>query len=152
MTVSPGLSGIHSRKGLVMDNTSGVPHGGGERPVVWWMVLVVVIALGGVAWWWLHADWDAVLAANNRGVGLMEQYNYKDAVPAFEEVVRLAPRWTPGRINLGIALLNTADDANLKRARQLFNEILQKEPDNPYAHFCLGIMSQYEKDPEEAIG
>jgi hypothetical protein len=120
---------------------------------VWLLLVLVVVGVGGpLAWWWLRVDWDAVLTANNRGVGLMEQFNYKDAVPAFEEVVRLAPKWVPGRINLGIALLNTADEANLKRARALFNEILQKEPDNPYAHFCLGIMSQYEKDPQEAIG
>jgi cytochrome c-type biogenesis protein CcmH/NrfG len=122
----------------------------------WWLLFLLLVVAGlGVAVWWFwprrQVDWDAVLTANNRGVGLMEQYNYKDAVTAFEEVVQLDPNWVPGRINLGIALLNTATEANLKRARELFNGILQKEPDNPHANFCLGIMSQYEKDPEVAI-
>jgi hypothetical protein len=125
-----------------------------------WLLLLLLVAVGVAAWYWWPwnrgatppVDWDATLSANNRGVGLMEQFNYKEAIPAFEEVVRLAPDWQPGHINLGIALLNTADETNLKRAREIFNGVLQKESDNPYAHFCLGIMSQYEKDPQEAIG
>ncbi len=141
-------------KGTVMANASSSERGGTAWVLRWLLVLLVGAVLSVTAvWYWprKQVDWDAVLAANNRGVGLMEQFNYKDAVPAFEEVVRLAPDWVPGRINLAIALLNTADEANLKRARELDNEILRKEPDNPHAHFCLGIMSQYEKDPKEAI-
>jgi tetratricopeptide (TPR) repeat protein len=138
-----------------MNDASSSPRIGSVRPLGWFLLLLIVVALALAVWWFWprrQTDWDAVLTANNRGVGLMEQYNYKDAVPAFEEVVRLAPDWVPGQINLGIALLNTATEANLKRARTLFKGILQKEPDNPYANFCLGIMSQYERDPQEAIG
>ena len=43
----------------------------------------------------------------NQGVGLMDRYRPSEAVQAFEEVVRLAPDWTTGRLNLGIALLNS---------------------------------------------
>jgi cytochrome c-type biogenesis protein CcmH/NrfG len=92
-----------------------------------------------------------VLHANNRGVLYAEQFKWPDAVKAFEEVVQIAPEWLPGRINLGIALLNANTDVPnaLERARALFGEILKQEPENPYAHFCLGIIMRYEGQPEE---
>src|SRR5262245_40329322 len=52
-------------------------------------------------------DMPAVFRANNRGVGHMERFEYEKAAAAFEEATQLAPDWVPGRINLGIALLNT---------------------------------------------
>jgi tetratricopeptide (TPR) repeat protein len=104
-------------------------------------VALFLLALAARSWW--HTDLAQILHANNRGVGLMELYDYEQAIPAFEEVVRLAPNWRPGRINLGIALLNTQTQPNLQRARALFEQLLQEDPDNPYAHFCLGILLQY---------
>jgi hypothetical protein len=88
---------------------------------------------------------------NGIGVGFMDQFEFKKAVHAFERVVQLDPDWTPGRINLGIALLNTAVPANLQRALGIFADILRKEPDNPYAHFCTGIIYDYQGQVEDAI-
>src|SRR5690349_6627674 len=76
-------------------------------------------------------DAPAVLRANNRGVGHMEQFDYEKAVADFEEVNHLAPGWLPGRINLGIALFNTSKDENLARARSIFEDILKADPKNP---------------------
>src|SRR5262245_1482787 len=81
-----------------------------------------------------------VVRLNNEGVGLVEQYAFPNAVEAFEKVVAAAPGWLPGRINLGIALLNTNMPETIGRARGLFEEVLVEEKDNPYAHFCLGII------------
>jgi hypothetical protein len=92
----------------------------------------------------------AVERANNRGVGLMEMFDYEAAVKAFEEALALDPDWVPGQINLGIALLNTRKPANLQRALDLFNNILKKEPQNPYAHFGLGVIYEYENRFDEA--
>jgi tetratricopeptide (TPR) repeat protein len=118
-------------------------------------LLVVLAGLAGGAWWWLHrpVDWEAVYETNNRGVALMEQFHYPQAIPVFEDVVKRAPDWQPGRINLGIALLNAGgDDAGLlPRARATFEEVLKKEPGNPYGHFCLGILLMYQKDSGEAV-
>src|SRR4051812_23682749 len=61
-------------------------------------------------------DPATALAAHNRGIGLMEQFDYRKAADAFAEAVRLDPDWLPGQVNLGIALLNTANDAGLDRA------------------------------------
>ncbi|HWG46460.1 MAG TPA: FG-GAP-like repeat-containing protein [Gemmataceae bacterium] len=118
-------------------------------------VLVVLGgALGVFAWRMLKpGPNEAVQELNNRGVGLMERFDYQGAIPVFEEVVRKAPDWLPGRINLGIALLNGGKDdpAELKRCRATFEAVLHKEPDNPYAHFCLGILLMYEKDQQDAV-
>ncbi len=53
--------------------------------------------------------------ANLRGIGLMDQFEYAAAASAFEEAIHLDPEWLPGHINLGIALLNTNEPANLQR-------------------------------------
>src|SRR5262245_27637877 len=125
--------------------------------------LVVVTALVGLGVYWLRQppsppppDMTKVLEANNRGIGHMEQFEYHKAITEFEEVVRLAPDWTPGQINLGIALFNrggkiqatTKGGADMKgddlgdmtRAIGIFERILARDADNPYAHFCLGII------------
>jgi tetratricopeptide (TPR) repeat protein len=93
----------------------------------------------------------AVLQANNHGIGHMEQFDYWKAVPAFEEAVRRAPDWLPGQINLALALLNTDDAGSLARAVEIFTRILQHDPDNPYAHFGLGIILRHQTKIEEAI-
>ncbi len=104
-----------------------------------WILLALVVVAGlGVAGWFCgpretpkKADPDAAAHANARGVGLMERFEYPAAVLAFEEVVRLDPDWLPGRINLAIALLNTAEPKNIERAIALFTEVLKTDPDNP---------------------
>lgn len=93
----------------------------------------------------------AVLTANNRGVGHMEQYDYPKAVAAFEEVVRQAPDWLPGQINLGIALLNKRGAPDVQRAVDIFHGVLRREPDNPYAHFCLGIIFRDQAKTADAV-
>jgi hypothetical protein len=77
----------------------------------------------------------------------MEQFKYPDAAKEFEEAARLAPDWLPARINLGMALYNSAgsaDDPVLPRAIQVFEQVLREDADNPYAHFNLGIILKYQ--------
>jgi Tfp pilus assembly protein PilF len=100
-----------------------------------------------------------VLRLNSRGVAHMDWYLFAEAVEAFEKLVEYAPDWIPGRINLGIALVylgrgssgDVQQDA-LQRAERLFEEVLAKEPNNPYAHFNLGwIALQMRGQWEKAI-
>jgi hypothetical protein len=126
---------------------------------------------------WFRSDLVAAQHANNGGIGYMEQFDYDPAVRAFEEAVRRAPNWPPGRINLGIALLNRRsveetqwapnwlpkrikDEIarrtyrkieDLDRATQLFTRVLEEDPDNPYAHFCLGRICLSHERLSEAI-
>src|SRR5262245_61882051 len=126
-----------------------------------WLLGVLVLVSVGVLAWWLwprpaapEPDMEEVLTVNNLGVGLMERFDYEAAVEAFEEVVRLAPSWLPGRINLGIAMLNaggTSSPAMLRRTRAVFDEVLHRDRDNLHAHHCLGVLLMYRKDAAEAI-
>src|SRR5262249_32829035 len=88
------------------------------------------------------------------------------AAKEFEEAMRLDPDWLPARINLGLALLNLPENPeNHTRAISLFEDVLKRDPDNPYAHQGLGIILEYQtkgdaplrpceavtrKDPEDA--
>ena len=93
--------------------------------------------------------------ANARGVGLMEQFNYADAAAEFAEAARLAPAWLPARLNLGMALYNSAtrdDDPVLPQAVAVFEQALAEDPDNPYAHFNLGVIFKYQAKYEAAQG
>ncbi|MFH0945359.1 MAG: FG-GAP-like repeat-containing protein [Planctomycetota bacterium] len=83
---------------------------------------------------------DQVLQHFNRGVGLMDRHEPGGAVKEFEEVVRLAPNWISGRLDLGIALLNTSDDEGHARAAAALGWVTENHPDNPYAHYSLGVM------------
>jgi tetratricopeptide (TPR) repeat protein len=96
----------------------------------------------------------ADLAAHFKGLGYMEQYEYRKAVEAFRDVHTRAPGWIPGAINLAIALLNDsgvqAEKAkksggepapnNFGEALDLLAGVLDRDPNNPYAHFCRGII------------
>jgi Tfp pilus assembly protein PilF len=118
---------------------------------------VVVFAAAGVAVWyvWLRKptakpDPVAAMQANLRGIGYMEQFDYPKAIREFEEVVRLDPDWLPGHVNLAIALLNTVDEDKLKRAIDIFRKVLTQDPDNPHAHYNLGIIYYYQNRREDA--
>src|SRR5207302_1846035 len=96
-------------------------------------------------------DVEAAMAANLRGVGLMEQGDKKfsEAEKAFAEAMRLAPEWQTAKINLGIAMLNQqpADSktltAHVEQAKDLFRDVLKQDPNNPHAHYCLGVLDFY---------
>ncbi len=104
------------------------------------------------------------MAAHFKGLGLMEQYEYRKAAEAFREVHTRAPGWIPGSINLAIALLNDsgvqaeaakkagggAALSNFDEALQLLAEVLERDPDNRHAHFCRGIILEQQGDLAEA--
>lgn len=126
-----------------------------RRTVMFTVVLLVLVA-SAIGWFaWTHStftkrDTVAAARANIRGVGLMDQFDYAAAVQAFEEAVHRAPDDLTGRINLGIALLNTNEPPNLQRALDLFQEVLNRDPDNIPAHYCMGIIYLYRNQLAEA--
>jgi tetratricopeptide (TPR) repeat protein len=109
-------------------------------------------------------DLEKFMAAHYQGLGHMEQYEYKAAIEDFREVRKRAPAWIPGLINLAIALLNDtgrqAEEAkkagaepalaNYDEALDLLAGVLERDPDNPYAHFCRGIILQTQGHLAEA--
>lgn len=136
--------------------SSPTPNSGGSRG---WMLSLALIVLAGAAgavyYFWFRPqpkpaeDMAGAMAANTRGIGLIEQFKYPEAVAEFEKATKLAPDWTPAKINLAIALFNQQPDKvkdladPVIRAQGIFKEVLTKDPDNRHAHYCLGIIAQY---------
>ena len=98
---------------------------------------------------WLHAD--PLIRATNRGIALMERYEYASAVTAFEEANRLAPGSVEVRVNLAIAIYNRNKKDDLERAEQLLGEVLRDHPDHPRALYVRAIMYQYRGHDEQAL-
>lgn len=125
------------------------------RRILLALAVVAAVAVAGAIGWRV---WRAtrpvgvedLCRVNNRGVGQMEQYQYAAAAATFEEVLKLAPDWAPGKINLAIALFNTSGPKELARARRLYEEVLAREPDNPYAHYGLGLLDGFQNHTAEA--
>ena len=111
---------------------------------------------------------SSVMAAHYRGLGAMERYEYTEAAEAFREVHSKAPGWSPGAINLAIALLNQGGEAadkakesgqaelsgapklNIDEANRLLDEVVARQPENPHALFSRGIILEYKGQLEEA--
>jgi tetratricopeptide (TPR) repeat protein len=137
------------------------------------LALAVLGAGGYFIFRWLQpkppaADMTAALEANLRGVGLMERYAYDKAVEAFEEVTKTSPDWMPGRINLGIALLNqggtitpNTPEQQKERSRVFGRSVAQfkgvlsnadaTDKDKTYAHYCLGVIYMHLGKEKEAV-
>ena len=87
-------------------------------------------------------------AQANRGVALLEQFRFTEAIEAFEAVVALEPNEAAGHINLGIAYFNERDFdkalASFERAREL-------DASSPYVHYNLGLVYKLQGETEEAV-
>ena len=108
----------------------------------------------------------AVMAAHYAGLGHMERYEYAEAMGAFRDVCKRAPGWIPGSINLAIALLNDsgvkaekakksggeAPPDHFGEALDVLARVLEREPGNPYAHFCRGVILEQQGKLAEAHG
>ena len=107
----------------------------------------------------------AVMAAHYKGLGHMERYEYREAVEAFREVRKRAPGWIPGSINLAIALLERQwsegrrSQESGRRGRHpttltkpwiCWPAVLDRDPDNPHAHFCRGVILEQQGHLAEA--
>ncbi|MEQ8768833.1 MAG: FG-GAP-like repeat-containing protein [Planctomycetota bacterium] len=97
------------------------------------------------------AERDEVVRLTNRGISYMEQYQPVEAAEEFRKVVALAPGWALGRINYGIALLNTQMEDNYAEAEKQLRTVLRWEPKNPYANYSLGMLLSYLDRRDEAL-
>ena len=101
-----------------------------------------------------RADYFALLATFNRGAAFIEQYRYSDAAKCFAEVVEAQPDWLAARFNLGLAYLNMQGvqgaQAHLDMARDAFQAVLDAKPNDPYAHYCLGLLYEHLGEAESA--
>jgi tetratricopeptide (TPR) repeat protein len=85
-------------------------------------------------------DDPALVAENNRGVGLMGRFEYEPAHDVFAELVRREPAWLDAKVNLGIATLNRQKEGDEARALALFDEVLAVDDGHLQAHYCAGLL------------
>ncbi len=102
---------------------------------------------------------DAVLKAHLQGLGHMERYEYADAARAFRDAHDRAPGWIAGSINLAVALLNQSGTAaekdnnpaggqappgNFEQALERLDAVIVRDPKNPSAHYCRGLILEFQ--------
>jgi len=101
------------------------------------------------------ATYAKALAEFNRGAAYTEQYEYTQAVKAFETVVGLVPEWTAARFNLGVAYFNMLGQQgaaqSLATAQEAFEAVLKSNPKHLHARFCLGLYHQHVGESEKAL-
>ena len=78
-----------------------------------------------------------MIAENNRGAGLMEQYKYKQAKEVFQALVDAHPDWLDAKVNLGIAVLNFTQKG--AAAVSILEQVVAEDPDHAAATYCLGV-------------
>ena len=84
----------------------------------------------------------------NRGIALLEQFRFTEAVDVFEAFVELRPREAAGYINLGIAYFN---ERNFKKARSSFEQAREFAPESAYVHYNLGLIHKLLGETKEAV-
>ena len=77
-----------------------------------------------------------LIAENNRGVGLLEQYRYDQAGKVFAALVKQQPRWLDAKVNLAIAVLNETQKGSV--AVPILEEVVIADPEHAAATYCLG--------------
>jgi tetratricopeptide (TPR) repeat protein len=77
--------------------------------------------------------------ANNRGIALLEQFDYSAAAAAFGEALRLSPTLALARVNLSIALLYALDLDNALREAEEASRLL---PRDPHPQYVLGLIAR----------
>jgi tetratricopeptide (TPR) repeat protein len=86
--------------------------------------------------------------ANNIGVALMDQFNYKNAADSFRRALSIDPQLNIARLNLAIALYNLPDvPASLVETRKAAAVL----PDWPQPHYMLGLIAKNQSRSEDAI-
>src|SRR3954464_15203347 len=90
--------------------------------------------------------------ANNRGVGLMGQFEFEKAIEIFEALSNERPEWEEVRVNLAMGYLNRQQEGDSQRAMKLLDEVMARKPDLLQARYCRGILLLNGGKPAEALG
>ena len=85
---------------------------------------------------------------SNLGVALLEQFRFADAVAAFERALATDPTLAAARVNLAIAYFYVPD---LPAAQKAAEQALAASPDEPHAHYLLGLIDRGDGRAEEAL-
>jgi len=84
-------------------------------------------------------DVEPAYRANNRGVALLEQFNYDGAATAFREALKIAPELGIARVNLAIALFYGNKSTEAAQAARAAADAL---PSSPTSHYVAGLIAK----------
>jgi tetratricopeptide (TPR) repeat protein len=94
---------------------------------------------------------DGVVTLNNRGVGLMGQFDFDKALDTFARASAARPDQLDLRVNLAIATLNRQRDGDAAEARRLLDRVLAADPQHLRAHYALGLLLLNDGDTSDAL-
>ncbi len=118
------------------------------------LIALLIAALVGVGVWYFgfrsKVDVEGSIAANNRGVGHMERFEYVDAEAAFREAVKRNPKWNIAKINLAIAVLNVNEGSRAGETIEILEEVLKTDPDSPHANYTIAQALKHRGERDEA--
>jgi tetratricopeptide (TPR) repeat protein len=83
---------------------------------------------------------DEIVGRNNRGVGLMGQFNFDAARDVFASLADAHPDRRELQVNLAIATLNRQQDGDSDKARAILERVSAAEPGNLRARYNLGLI------------
>ena len=86
--------------------------------------------------------------ANNRGIALLERFQYPEAAAAFRDALGIDERLGIARLNLAIALLHSQDLAGAEREAAEAARLLPAAPQPPYLR---GLIARAENRPDDAV-
>jgi len=86
--------------------------------------------------------------ANNLGVALMEQFNYKKAAESFRRALEIDPKLNLARINLSIALYNVPDLPGSQKEAQT---AIAASSDAPQPFYIQGLIAKSQNRSDEAL-
>ncbi|MEW6073732.1 MAG: FG-GAP-like repeat-containing protein [Planctomycetota bacterium] len=128
------------------------------RPLRSAVALVLPLALvslacgrgGGAGDPWRAAD--EFVRAMNRGVVMMDQYDYEAAAAALRQAVELEPESLEARFALALATFNVQEEGNVERATAMLDEVLAADPEHLGALYFRATLHMDAGEPETAVG
>jgi tetratricopeptide (TPR) repeat protein len=92
-----------------------------------------------------NQDW---MRWNNLGIALLDQFQYMEAVQAFNEVVKLRPDYADGYTNIGLTEIVWE---KYDSARKAINKALAIDPNSARATYYDGLLQRRAGDTEKEI-
>ncbi len=87
----------------------------------------------------------------NRGIGLLERYDYEPSIAPLRESLDLAPDWFPARLHLVLALMHAGPETR-PEGRERVTRMLEEYPEDPHTLFAAALLAENAGDTEVALG
>jgi Tfp pilus assembly protein PilF len=92
-----------------------------------------------------------LVTANNRGVGLMGQFDFDQARDVFAQLSASHPDRLDLQVNLAVATLNRQREGDDAEAQRILQKVLAADPQQFRAHYNLGLILLNDGRPADAL-